>query len=146
MRHHRKEKHLGRTSSHRKALRRNMASSLFVHGRITTTLTKAKYIRPYVEKLVSIARTNNVNSLRRLIAELDDKDLARMMLEKIGPVYRDRPGGYTRILKLGADANRLGDNAPVAMLELIGIGDVLKPAETKGKEAKKEEATQSAKA
>lgn len=119
MRHRRKGRHLGRNPSHRKALRRNLARSLFIHGRITTTVEKAKDLRPFAEKLITIARKDDLASFRRLIAILDDKEIARKLRDEIAPQYKDRPGGYTRILKLGLDRNRLGDNGEKAIIELV---------------------------
>lgn len=119
MRHRRKGRHLGRNPSHRKALRRNLARSLFIHGRITTTVEKAKDLRPFAEKLITIARKDDLASFRRLISILDDKEIAKKLRDEIAPQYKDRPGGYTRILKLGLDRNRLGDNGERAIIELV---------------------------
>ena len=119
MRHRRKGRQLGRNPSHRKALRRNLARSLFIHGRITTTVEKAKDLRPFAERLITIARKDDLASFRRLISILDDKEIARKLRDEIAPQYKDRPGGYTRILKLGLDKNRLGDNGERAIIELV---------------------------
>ena len=120
MRHRRHGRHLGRTSSHRAALRRNLACSLFVHGRVTTTPEKAKEVRGFVEKLITLARVDTLANFRRALALLDDKFVVKKLFKEVAPNYRERPGGYTRILKLDASANRLGDNAPQVIFELVG--------------------------
>ena len=108
---------LGRTASHRTAMMRNMASSIILHERITTTLTKAKAIRPFVEKLVTLAKVDSVHHRRRAFALLRDKDAVRKLFETIGPRFESRPGGYTRILKLSKP--RLGDAAERGMIEFV---------------------------
>jgi len=96
---------------------RNMASSIILHERITTTLTKAKAIRPFVEKLVTLAKVDSVHHRRRAFALLRDKDAVRKLFETIGPRFESRPGGYTRILKLSKP--RLGDAAERGMIEFV---------------------------
>ena len=108
---------LGRTASHRRAMKRNMASSIIEHERITTTLVKAKAIRPYVEKLVTLARTDNVHNRRNAYAILRNKDAVSKLFETLGPRFATRPGGYTRILKLSKP--RLGDAADRAIIEFV---------------------------
>lgn len=119
---------LGRSQSHRKALRRNMAIALFTHGRITTTLAKAKEMRPFVERLVTLARkglaagdagqeARRLHCFRRAIGELNDVDAARRLFGAVAPACKDRPGGYTRILR--DSHHRLGDNAPTVIFELV---------------------------
>ncbi len=128
MRHQKRGRKLSRTSAHRKALRQNLAVALFTHGRIITTMAKAKEYRPFAEKLITLARkgwsakeqgedARYLHCYRRAISLLQDKEIAKKLFEEIAPGYMDRPGGYTRILR---DAkNRLGDNAPRAVWELV---------------------------
>jgi large subunit ribosomal protein L17 len=136
MRHLRREKHLGRTPSHRQALRRNLACSLLVHGRITTTPAKAKFIQPFVEKLITLARKNTLPGFRRALALLNDKRVVRLLFREIGPKFSDRVSGCTRIIKLGIDRNRLGDNAPQAILELLEKAEVHETADKEKRAAK----------
>lgn len=115
MRHRKKGRALSRTSSHRKAMLRNMATSLIVHERIRTTEAKAKELRPMVEKLITLGRTDDVHSRRRARRMIEDRAALQKLFDDIGPRFRERPGGYTRILKLGT---RKGDGAEVAIIEL----------------------------
>jgi large subunit ribosomal protein L17 len=108
---------LGRTASHRRAMKRNMASSLIEHERITTTLVKAKAIRPYVEKLITLAKVDSVHNRRNAFAELRNKEAVLRLFETLGPRFAARPGGYTRILKLSKP--RLGDAADRAIIEFV---------------------------
>ena len=117
MRHHVAGKKLNRTSAHRKATRRNMIVSLFRHERIITTVEKAKAFRPKAEKLITLAKEKTLVRYRRAISELQDKAVVKKLFDEIGPRFKDRAGGYTRILRLGK--NRLGDNASQAILELV---------------------------
>jgi len=133
MRHLRREKHLGRNPSHRKALRRNLVSSFLLLGRIQTTPEKARQTQQFAEKLIAIARDETLASFRRILALVNDKRVVRRLFKDIAPKFKDRAGGYTRITKLGTDHNRLGDNAPQAILELVE--EI--PPEKKGKEAGK---------
>ena len=110
------KKKLNRTSSHRKALLANLANALFTHGRIQTTLIKAKALRPYAEKLVTTGKKNDINARRKLVAKLRDESIAKKLCEEIAPKYEKRNGGYTRILKTGV---RHGDCAPTAIIELV---------------------------
>lgn len=116
MRHNIRGRKFGRTSSQRKSLLTGLAKSLLIHERIRTTLPKAKDLRPYVEKLITIAKTNTLANRRRLIAVLKDNKLASKMMTELATRYAARNGGYTRIIKAGF---RLGDNAPVAIIELV---------------------------
>lgn len=116
MRHNVRGRKFGRTSSQRKALLIGLAKSLLIHERIRTTLPKAKDLRPYVEKLITIAKTNTLANRRRLISVLKDNKLASKMMTELATRYAARNGGYTRIIKAGF---RLGDNAPVAIIELV---------------------------
>jgi len=113
---------LGRDSDHRKALRRNLARSLFLHGKVVTTLTKAKAMRPFSEKLITLGKRGDLAARRRALTLLPDKDVVKKLFEDIAPKFQDRPGGYTRVLKkvYGKNwSNRLGDNAKMAILELV---------------------------
>ncbi len=116
MRHRAKGRQLSRTSSHKRALLNNMASSLFEHGRVVTTEAKAKQLRPVAEKVITKAKKGGVHRHRQVVSFIRDKDMAHKLFEEIGPRYVDRNGGYTRILKLGP---RHGDNAPMARIELV---------------------------
>ncbi len=118
MRHQRKGRKLGRDASHRKALYSNMAGALFEHGRIKTTEAKAKELRPIAEKLVTLARKDatDVQAQRQAVAFLRSKDAVHNLFHQVGPRFADRPGGYTRIVKLGP---RLGDAAPMVYLEFV---------------------------
>lgn len=115
MRHRKKGRALSRTSSHRKAMLRNMATSLLVHERIQTTEAKAKELRPVVEKLITLGGVDDVHSRRRARRMIEDRAALQKLFDDIGPRFRERPGGYTRILKLGS---RKGDGADVAIIEL----------------------------
>lgn len=118
MRHRKQGRKLGRNSSHRKALGRNLVSSLFEHGRITTTVEKAKEYRPMAEKMITLAKKRELHNIRRAVAILQNKTIVKKLFEEIAPRYLDRPGGYTRIVRL--QKNRLGDNASQAIFELVG--------------------------
>lgn len=108
---------LGRTASHRTAMKRNMASSIIDHERITTTLVKAKAIKPFVEKLVTLAKKDSVHNRRQAFATLRNKEAVSKLFETIGPRFAERPGGYCRVLKLAKP--RLGDAAPRAIIEFV---------------------------
>jgi large subunit ribosomal protein L17 len=116
MRHQLRGRKLNRTSSHRKAMLANMAVALVTHEQIKTTLPKAKELRRYIEKLVTISRVPTLASRRRLIADLRDTLAADKMISVLGPRYQERPGGYTRIVKAGF---RYGDVAPIAYIEFV---------------------------
>jgi large subunit ribosomal protein L17 len=118
VRHQRKGRKLGRDSAHRKALFSNMAGSLFEHGRIRTTEAKAKELRPIAEKLITLARRDptDVAAQRQAVAYLRSKDAVHNLFHQVGPRFADRPGGYTRIVKIGP---RLGDSAPMVYIELV---------------------------
>lgn len=118
MRHRVKTKKLSRTASHRKAMARNLVSALIEHERIETTLTKAKAHRPFAEKLVTLAKEKNLANYRRALSLLgNDKAAVAKLFDVLGPRFKDRPGGYTRILKL--EKPRLGDKAPRAYFEFV---------------------------
>jgi large subunit ribosomal protein L17 len=118
VRHRRKGRKLGRDASHRKALYGNMCGALFEHGRIQTTEAKAKELRPIAEKLITLARKDpmNVAAQRQAVAFLRSKDSVHNLFHTVGPRFTERPGGYTRIVKLGP---RMGDAAPMAYIELV---------------------------
>jgi len=134
MRHGKKVNHLGRTSSHRKAMMRNMASSLFLHKRITTTLAKAKSLRKYVEPLVTRSKVNSTHNRRRCFVYLQQKEAVTELFDTIAPRVGDRPGGYTRIVKLGT---RFGDAAEMAIVELVDFNEVYTPDRKSKSGAKK---------
>jgi large subunit ribosomal protein L17 len=116
MRHRKKGRQLGRTASHRAALLRNMATSLFLHGRISTTTEKAKELRPYAEKLITLAKRGDLHARRLAARKIADKEVLFKLFDSIGPRFAERPGGYTRILKTG---HRQGDGADMALIELV---------------------------
>ncbi len=116
MRHRRVGRQLGRNSAHRKAMMGNMATSLFIHEMIRTTLPKAKELRRYAEPLITLAKTDDVARRRRAFSKLRDKASVGKLFADLGPRYKTRPGGYTRVLKCGF---RPGDNAPMALVELL---------------------------
>jgi large subunit ribosomal protein L17 len=116
MRHAKKGRALGRTSEHKKALLRNMASSLFRHGRIETTEAKAKELRPFAEKLITLAKRCDLHSKRRAARDIQDREVLVRLFDQIGPSVAERAGGYTRILKTGF---RAGDGAEKALIELV---------------------------
>ncbi|RYY33100.1 MAG: 50S ribosomal protein L17 [Sphingobacteriaceae bacterium] len=121
MRHGKKLNHLGRTNSHRKAMMGNMASSLIMHKRITTTLAKAKALRIYVEPLITKSKSDTTHSRRTVFSYLQSKDAVIELFRDIAEKVANRPGGYTRIIKL---ENRLGDNAEMAIIELVDYNTV----------------------
>lgn len=116
MRHRHSGRHLNHTSSHRKALMNHLAVSLFRHEAIRTTLPKAKELRRIAEPLLTLAKQDSVANRRRAFAKLRDKEIVGKLFKELGPRYRNRPGGYMRVLKYGF---RLGDNAPMAYVELV---------------------------
>ena len=120
MRHNKKFNHLGRTADHRRALLANLAISLIMHKRITTTLAKAKALKKYVEPLVTRAKNDSTNSRRVVFSYLQNKEAIKELFGPIAEKVGDRPGGYTRIIKLGT---RLGDAAAMAFIELVDFDD-----------------------
>jgi large subunit ribosomal protein L17 len=121
MRHGKKINHLSRTDSHRKAMLGNMASSLILHKRITTTLAKAKALRVYVEPILTKSKSDTTHSRRIVFSYLQDKDAVTILFREIAEKIASRPGGYTRIIKM---ENRLGDNAEMALIELVDYNTV----------------------
>lgn len=116
MRHRKKGRKLNRTASHRRATLRNMASSLFRHGQIETTTAKAKELRPYAERLITLARRGDLHARRLASAKIRERDVLGILFDDIGPRFKDRPGGYTRILKVGT---RKGDAAEMSLIQLV---------------------------
>lgn len=116
MRHRKGPAKLGRTSTHRRAMLANMSASLIKHEQIVTTLPKAKALRPVVEKLITLAKKGDLASRRLAIARLRDEAMVRKLFSALAERYQERPGGYTRVLKAGF---RYGDNAPLAVIELV---------------------------
>jgi large subunit ribosomal protein L17 len=116
MRHQRSGKKLGRDSAHRKALYSNLAGALIEHGRIRTTVTKAKAVKPIAEQMITLARRGDLHARRQAVAFLRSKDVVHRLFAEVGPRYADRPGGYSRIIRLGP---RPGDAAEMVYLELI---------------------------
>jgi len=131
MRHQVSGRHLGRTSAHRTALRRNLAASLFEHGTISTTKQKAKFVKPFAERLITLAKEGSLHARRRAIALLQNRDICTVengepvktgtviqkLFSEIGPRFSTRPGGYTRIINL--PLRRLGDNGQLVLLQLV---------------------------
>lgn len=122
MRHGKRFNHLGRTAPHRKAMLSNMASSLILHKRISTTVAKAKALRKYVEPLITKSKTDSSHSRRVVFSYLQDKESVKILFDEISEKVDDRPGGYTRIIKTG---NRLGDNAEMCIMELVDYNELL---------------------
>ena len=121
MRHGKKIIKLGRKSAHRKSMLANMAVSLFEHKRITTTSTKAKALKIFVEPLITKSKNDSVHNRRQCFSKLRNKLGVQILFDEISKRVADRPGGYTRVIKLG---NRLGDNASMAMIELVDFNDI----------------------
>ena len=130
MRHNKKFNHLGRTASHRRAMLANMAISLIMHKRITTTVAKAKALKKYVEPLITKAKEDSTNSRRVVFSYLQNKDAIKELFSTVAEKVGDRPGGYTRIIKLG---HRQGDAADICFIELVDFDPEM--AKTAGKKA-----------
>ena len=124
---------LGGSSSHQKAILANLATSLFEHGRIKTTEPKARALRPYAEKLITHAKKGTLHNRREVMKKIRDKDIVHVLFAEIGPFFADREGGYTRIIKVEA---RKGDNAPMAVIELVREKTVTAEATRATKRAK----------
>ena len=122
MRHGKKINHLGRTSAHRKAMLSNMASSLILHKRITTTVAKAKALRKYVEPLLTKSKNDTTHSRRTVFSYLENKESLKELFGVVAEKIANRPGGYTRIFKMG---NRLGDNADICIIELVDFNETM---------------------
>ncbi|KCZ87122.1 50S ribosomal protein L17 [Hyphomonas johnsonii] len=128
MRHGIAHRKLNKTSSHRKAMFANMAASLITHEQITTTLPKAKEMAPLMDKLITLAKKGDLSARRQAISKVRDEDAVRKLFDVMGDRYKDRSGGYTRVMKAGF---RQGDNAPVAVLELVDRDETAKGAADK---------------
>ena len=134
MRHGKTVNHLGRTASHRHAMLSNMAASLILHKRIETTVAKAKELRKYVEPLITKSKDDSTGSRRTIFSYLQNKLAVKELFKEVSPKITDRPGGYTRIIRLG---NRPGDNAEICMMELVDFNELYtgndkkKPAKAK---------------
>lgn len=121
MRHLKSGKRLGITTSHRKALMRNLITSLLEYGEIETTITKAKEMRKYFDKMIGLGKRNDLHARRQALAFVKSKKVVKKLFEEYGPLYADRNGGYTRIYRLG---NRLGDNAQMALIQMVGLDEM----------------------
>lgn len=130
MRHNKKFNHLGRTASHRRAMLANMAISLIMHKRITTTLAKAKELKKYVEPLITRTKDDSTNSRRVVFSYLQNKEALKELFGVVAPKVADRPGGYTRIIKLGT---RQGDAAPICFIELVDFDENMAKTDVKKK-------------
>jgi large subunit ribosomal protein L17 len=117
MRHRQKGRQLGRTVAHKRAMLRNMATSLFKNERVVTTNAKAKELRPFAERLITLARRGDLHARRQVERHIRDRDVQGRLFREIGPRFAARPGGYTRILRIG---HRTGDGAEMARIELLG--------------------------
>ena len=122
MRHGKSGRKLGRTSAHRKAMFRNMVTSLFEHERIVTTEQKAKELKPIAEKMITLAKRGDLHARRQALSYIQSKDVVAKLFDEIQGQFADRQGGYTRIIKTG---NRQGDAAPMAIIELVGYEEDL---------------------
>jgi large subunit ribosomal protein L17 len=132
MRHARSGKKLGRDSAHRKALYSNLAGALIEHGRIRTTVTKAKAVKPLAEQMITLGRRGDLHARRQATSFLRSRDVVHKLFAEVAPLFKDRPGGYTRIIKIGP---RAGDSAEMAYLELVDEEYVAKEREARTPEA-----------
>jgi large subunit ribosomal protein L17 len=137
MRHRISGRKLNRTSSHRKAMLRNMAAALLKHEQISTTLPKAKELKPYVEKLITLGKRGDLHARRQAVSVLRDRDLTAKLFDTLASRYAERNGGYTRVLKAGM---RYGDAAPMALIELVDRDEDAKGQDSGPVEADLEEA------
>src|SRR6056300_175507 len=139
MRHGKKVMHLGRKTAHRKSMLANMACSLIEHKRINTTVTKAKALKQFIEPIVTKSKSDTTHNRRLAFSSLRDKNAVSELFREVAVKVGDRPGGYTRIIKLG---NRLGDNASMAMIELVDFNEIYKTEEkTKKKSRRRKKST-----
>ena len=137
MRHGKVHRKLNRTSEHRRAMFANMAAALIKHEQITTTLPKAKELRPVVEKLVTLGKRGDLHARRQAVAKIRDLAMVKKLFEVLGPRYKERNGGYTRVLKAGF---RYGDSAPVAVIELVDRDEAAKGLDSGPTQEKQAEA------
>ena len=140
MRHGKSGRKLNRTSSHRKAMFANMAASLIKHEQIVTTLPKAKEMKPIIDKLITLGKRGDLHARRQAISQIRDAAMVAKLFETLGERYKDRNGGYSRVLKAGF---RYGDNAPMAVIELVDRDPDARGAEDRAR-AEAEEATENA--
>ena len=143
MRHGKKFNHLGRTADHRNAMLANMAISLIMHKRITTTLAKAKALKKYVEPLITRSKDDSTNSRRVVFSYLQNKEALKELFGVVGPKVGDRPGGYTRVIKLG---HRQGDAADIAFIELVDFDENMAKAPKAVKKTRRSRRTSAPKA
>ncbi len=138
MRHLKAGKRLGITTSHRKILMRNLVTALLEHGEIKVTMSRAKEMRKYLDKMIGHGKKGTLHSRRQALSFIKSKDIVAKLFEEYGPLYRDRCGGYTRIFRFG---NRLGDNAQMALIQMVGVKETetVKAAETESITEIKEE-------
>jgi large subunit ribosomal protein L17 len=134
MRHNKSGKRLGRNSSHRNAMMRNMVTSLIDHEKITTTDARAKELRKIADQLITLGKRGDLNARRRVLTIIRDRKVVAKLFDQVGPRYKDRPGGYTRIYKLGS---RFGDNAALSQIELVEEEFTAKPKKAAPAEAVK---------
>ena len=132
MRHLKAGKRLGVTTSHRKAMMRNLVTSLLEHGEIKTTITRAKEMRKYFDKMIGLGKRNDLHARRQALAFIKSKDVVKKLFDEYGSLYADRNGGYTRIFRIG---RRLGDNAEMALIQMVDLKSEAKP-EGKGSKEK----------
>jgi len=116
VRHHRAGKKLGRDAAHRKALYANLAGALIQHGRVQTTVTKAKAVKPFAEQMITLGKRGDLHARRQALSELRSREVVEILFEDVAPRFAERPGGYSRIVRIGP---RLGDAAEMAYLELV---------------------------
>ncbi len=131
MRHRKRVKKLGRTASHRRALLRNLVTELFRHERITTTLPKAKAMRRFAEHMITFAKRGTLHARRQVLRFVQDKKVVRKLFDTLAARYAERNGGYTRVIKLSK--YRVGDAAPMAVIELVDAEIAAKPVKEKSK-------------
>ncbi len=137
MKHAVKTRRFGKTSSHRAMMFRNLVTSLIKHGRVETTLPKAKELRSWGDKMITLGKRGDLHARRQALSVITEKEVVKKLFDEIAPMYQDREGGYTRVVKLG---NRTGDAAPMAVIELVGKREAeKKEAKPKKKKKKKEE-------
>ena len=126
MRHLKAGKRLGVTTSHRKALMRNLVTALLEHGEIKTTITRAKEMRKYFDRMITFGKKGTLHSKRQALSFIKSRDVVAKLFDEYAPLYAERNGGYTRILRLG---NRLGDNAQMALIQMVGLQEEVKATE-----------------
>lgn len=132
MRHNKSGKRLGRNSSHRTAMLRNMVTSLIEHEKITTTDARAKELRKLVDRMITLGKRGDLHARRQALSVMRDSKVVAKLFEQVGPRFKERPGGYTRIIKLGV---RAGDNAPLSIIELVEEEFTPRAARVAGAEA-----------